>query len=89
MAQFWLRVANGLLWLRQRHCSAQGLRDLWSSVARLSNKLRKSHWEGYRRELGYVVSRNRAGAPKAKPGEAASARLTEEHGVPTLLGRSE
>ena len=80
VAQFWLRVANGLLWLRQRHCSAQGLRDLWSSCARLSNRLRKSHWEGYRRELGYIVGKNRQTAPKAKPGEAASAKLTEGHG---------
>ena len=80
MAQFWLRVANGLLWLRQRHCSAQGLRDLWSSCARLSNQLRKSHWEGYRRELGYIVGKNRQTAPKAKPGEAAGAKLTDGHG---------
>ena len=79
---FWLRVPNALLWLRQRHCSAKALRDLWSSYARLGHKLRKSLWEGYRRELGYVVNRNRKTAPKAKPGEAAIATLTEDHGKP-------
>ena len=78
VVNFWVRVSNAVLWLKQRHCSAQGLRDLWSSFARLGNKLRKSHWEAYRRELGYVVSKNRKGAPKAKPGPAAQAALVYE-----------
>ena len=78
VVNFWVRVSNAVLWLKQRHCSAQGLRDLWSSFARLGNKLRKSHWEAYRRELGYVVNKNRKKAPKAKPGPAAQAALVYE-----------
>ena len=75
---FWVRVSNALLWLKQRHCGAQALRDLWSSFARLSNRLRRSHWEGYRKELGYVVHKNKKTAPKAKPGPAAQAALVYE-----------
>ena len=78
VVNFWVRVSNAVLWLKQKHCSAQGLRDLWSSFARLGNKLRKSHWEAYRRELGYVVNKNRKKAPKAKPGPAAQAALVYE-----------
>ena len=78
MVGFWVRVSNALLWLQQRHCGAQALQDLWSSFARLSNRLRRSHWEGYRKELGYVMNKNRKTAPKAKPGPAAQAALVDE-----------
>ena len=78
VVSFWVRVSNALLWLRQKHCGAQALRDLWSSVARLGNRLRRSPWEGYRRELGYIVNKNRKTAPKAKPGPAAQAALVHE-----------
>ena len=52
VGEFWLRPSNAYLWLSQRRRSAQALRDLWSSHARLGNKLRKSHWEPYRHEFG-------------------------------------
>jgi hypothetical protein len=78
VVSFWVRVSNALLWLRQKHCGAQALRDLWSSVARLGNRLRRSPWEGYRKELGYIVNKNRKTAPKAKPGPAAQAALVHE-----------
>ena len=75
VGEFWLRLSNTYLWLSQRRRSAQALRDLWSSHARLGNKLRKSHWEPYRHEFGYVVNRSRRGAPKAKPGPSGQAAL--------------
>ena len=73
--EFWLRLTNALFWLEQRRRGAQALRDLWSSHARLGNKVRKSLWEPYRHEFGYVVNRNRRGAPKAKPGPSGQAAL--------------
>ena len=75
VGQFWLQLSNAYLWLDQRRRSAQGLRDLWSAYARLGNKLRRSKWEVYRHEFGYVVNRNRRGAPKAKPGPPGQAAL--------------
>ena len=75
VGEFWLRLSNAYLWLSQRRRSAQALRDLWSAHARLGNKLRRSTWEPYRHEFGYVVSRNRRGAPKAKPGPPGKAAL--------------
>ena len=75
VSQFWLQLSNAYLWLDQRRRSAQGLRDLWSAYARLGNRLRRSHWEPYRHEFGYVVNRNRRGAPKAKPGPPGKAAL--------------
>ena len=75
VGEFWLRLSNAYLWLAQRRRGAKALRDLWSSHARLGNKLRKSLWEPYRHELGYVVNRNRRGAPKAKPGPSGQAAL--------------
>ena len=48
---------------------------MWSAYARLGNKLRRSKWEVYRHEFGYVVNRNRRGAPKAKPGPPGQAAL--------------
>ena len=75
VGQFWLRLANAYLWLSQRRRSAQALRNLWSSYARLGNKLRRSTREPYRHEFGYVVNRNRRGAPQAKPGPSGQAAL--------------
>ena len=75
VGQFWLRISDAYLWRDQRKRSAQGLRDLWGAYARLGNKLRRSHWEPYRHEFGYVVNRNRRGAPKAKPGPSGHAAL--------------
>ena len=82
VVRFWLKISNALLWLNQRHCSAAALRDLWSSVARLGNRLRKSHWEGFREELGYIVNKNRKKAPKAKPGPAAEVALVDTGRAP-------
>ena len=70
-------MSNALLWLHQRHCSAAAIRDLWSSVARLGNRLRKSHWEKFREELRYIVNKSRKKAPKAKPRPAAQAALVD------------
>ena len=75
VSQFWLRISDAYLWRDQRKRSAQGLRDLWSAYARLGNKLRRSKEEVYRHEFGYVVNRNRRGAPKAKPGPPGKAAL--------------
>ena len=87
VAQWWVRVANDLLWYTQRKLSAMCLRDLWSSFGRMSNKLRKSSWEAYREEFGFIVRKNRKGAPKAKPGESSRAKVVEGHGL--LLGEEE
>ena len=72
---FWARMSEGALFQEQRRASAQVLRDLWSAVARASNRLRNSKFEAYRHEFGMVVSRNRSGAPKALPGPAAKTRM--------------
>ena len=84
MGEYWLRLSNAYLWLAQRRRSAQALRDMWSSHARLGNKLRKSTWEPYRHEFRYVVNRNRRGAPKAKPGPSGQAAFVyaDQHDDP-------
>ena len=43
----------------------------------MRNRLARSGFEAYRREFGYVVGRNRRGAPKAQPGPAARPRLID------------
>ena len=71
LVETWLRISNDLLWRNQRFCSALASRNQWSSHARLGNRLRRSRWEAYRAEFNMIVSRNRAGAPKALAGRAA------------------
>ena len=74
----WLRMSNALLYRQQRRDCAQMLRDLWSSVTRAGNRLRRSHWEAWRHEFGMVVSKARATAPKPKQGKASSVKPPTE-----------
>ena len=76
MGFHWIRIANAALYRAQRYASALALRHLWSSHARLGNRLRRSPWEEFRREFNMIVSRNRAGAPKAKAGPASHPRIS-------------
>lgn len=71
VVSFWLRMASGLLWRDQRHSSALASRSQWSSWTRYGDVPGRSRFEQYRAEFGYIASRNRAEAPKAKAGKAA------------------
>ena len=60
----WIFVAEGLYELAVKRRKAEAVRDLWSSWARLANKLRGHAWENIRKNLERTFGKT---APKQGP----------------------